>query len=100
MIRSLPWVTPLSSKGVDREPLSICGARWLGRSAWTRARRFFLCRGLHADDHDGFAELAHTLRHVGSVWGLPIPAGDEHAGLLLARSATNLKKQGSSEVCF
>jgi hypothetical protein len=28
----------------------------------------FLCRGRHADDHDGFVELAHALHQVGGAW--------------------------------
>ena len=37
---------------------------------------------VHADDHDGFAQLAHALHHVGGAWGPPIPERHEHvAGL-------------------
>ena len=42
----------------------------------------FLCRSLHPDDHDGFAELAHALHHVGGAWGLAIPERDEHVACL------------------
>jgi hypothetical protein len=42
----------------------------------------FLCRSLLADDHDGFAQLAHALHHVGRACGAPIPERDEYvAGL-------------------
>ena len=36
-----------------------------------------LCGAIRADDHDGFAKLAHALHHVGGAWGLAIPARDE-----------------------
>src|SRR6516162_4373138 len=63
------------------EPLSRCRARWLGEAPGD-VPAAFLCRGLHADNHDGFASLAHALHHVGRAWGLAIPERDEHvAGL-------------------
>src|SRR5215831_11841640 len=63
------------------EPLSHCGARWLGEAPG-HVPGAFLCRGLHLDDHDGFAELAHALHHVGRAWRLAIPEGDEHVACL------------------
>src|SRR5262247_577113 len=62
--------------------MSQCGARELGRSAWTRVRRFFSCRGVDPDYHDGFAELLHAADHVTRAGRAPIPERQEHvAGL-------------------
>src|SRR5262252_9063712 len=51
------------------EPLSHCGARWLGEAPG-HVPGAFLCRGLHTDDHDGFAELAHARDHVRGAWAV------------------------------
>ena len=42
----------------------------------------FLCRGVRADDHDGFAELAHAADHVTRTGRAPIPEGEEHVACL------------------
>ena len=56
----------------------------------------FLCLAIHADDHDGFAELAHALHHVGGAWGLAIPEHDEQVAglrhLVIAAHACGLPK--------
>ena len=42
----------------------------------------FLCRGLHADDHNGFAKLLHAADHVLRAGRAPIPERQEQvAGL-------------------
>src|SRR5262249_16223301 len=62
--------------------MSHCGARELGRSAWTRVRRFFSCRRVELDHHDGFAELLHAADHVGAAFGPTGPKADQQvAGL-------------------
>jgi hypothetical protein len=38
--------------------------------------------GIHADDHHRFAQLTHTLHHVGGACGAPIPERDEHVACL------------------
>src|SRR5215467_6237814 len=73
---------PSDVKGVETELMSHCRARELGRSAWTRVRRFFLCLAIHADDHDGFAQLLHAADEVPGAGRAPIPEGEKHvAGL-------------------
>ena len=56
----------------------------------------FLCGGIRADDHDGFASLAHALHHVGGAWGLAIPECHEQIPclrhLVIAAHACGLPK--------
>src|SRR5215468_9972950 len=62
--------------------MSHCGARELGRSAWTRVRRFFSYRRVEPDHHDGFAELLHAADHVTRAGRAPIPERQEHVACL------------------
>src|SRR5215475_6644748 len=76
--------------------MSHCGARELGRSAWTRVRRFFSCRRVEPDHHNGFAELLHAADHVTRAGRAPIPEREEHVAglrhLVIAAHACGLPK--------
>ena len=72
----------LLGKGVEIEPLRPREARWLGRSAWTRARRFFYAVASTRMTTTGLPSCSHARDHVGGAWGLPIPERDEHVACL------------------
>ena len=63
-----------------REPC-VLQARGLGEAPGTY-QALFLCRGVYADDHDGFAQLLHAADDVPGAGGLPIPERHQHVASL------------------
>src|SRR5207249_1245538 len=82
VIRSLPCETPFSRKGVDARATEPSRGSLARGKRLVTCQALFLCRGLHADDHDRFAKLLHAAHHVTRAGRAPIPEGEEHvAGL-------------------
>ena len=82
MILSWTCWTPFFCKGVYARAIEPLRGSLAREKRLDTCQALFLCCGLHPDDHDGFAELAHALHHVGGACGPPIPERDEQvAGL-------------------
>src|SRR5215470_7364878 len=68
VILSWTCLTPLSWKGVDARAHEPSRGSRTREKRLARVQALFLCLAIRADDHDGFAHLAHALHHMGHAW--------------------------------